>query len=72
MPLLVECPIKPEVQGLQAFAFFVVTVNDEHTNLGSKKAQRLNLKKVYAPAELCLKFLFESDWYFFNITKSGF
>ena len=29
-----------EVQGLQAFAFFVVTVNDEHTKPESKRKIR--------------------------------
>ena len=32
--------IKQEVQGLQAFAFFVVTVNDGHTKLRFKKKRR--------------------------------
>ena len=45
MSLLVECPIKPEVQGLQALAFFVVTVNDEHTNLGSKESIAVKFKE---------------------------
>ena len=31
---------KQEVQGLQAFAFSVVTVNDEHTNPSFKRKRR--------------------------------
>ena len=39
-----------EVQGPQAFAFSVVTVNYEHTrNLGSKESAGLNLKWAYLP-----------------------
>ena len=54
---------------LQTFAFTIVTVNDEHTKPRSKSA---GVKcKEDTCAELCLKLLFESDWYFCNITKSG-
>ena len=34
---LKKCSYKQGVPGLQAFAFYVVTVNDEHKKLGSKK-----------------------------------
>ena len=57
--------LKQEVQGLQAFAFSVVTVNDEHTKSVEVKF------KAGISAKLCLKLWFESDWYFSNITRSG-
>ena len=57
MHLLVECPIKPEVQGLQAFAFFVVTVNDEHTNLGSKESMAVKFKEGICARRIVFKAL---------------
>ena len=54
---------------LQTFAFTIVTVNDEHTKPRSKSAE-IKCKEGIR-AELCLKLLFESDWYFCDITKSG-
>ena len=59
-----------EVQGPQAFAFSVVTVNSEHTKPRFKRKRRVKFK-VGIPAELCLKVWFKSNWYFCNITKSG-
>ena len=59
-----------EVQGPQAFAFSVVTVNYEHTKPRFKRKRRVKFK-VGIPAELCLKVWFKSDWYFCNIIKSG-
>ena len=42
--------LKQGVQGLEAFAFCVVTVIDEHTKLSFKrKLIGLNLKKAYVP-----------------------
>ena len=38
--------------------------------VGSKESVGLKFKKSIC-TELCLKFWFESDWYFSNITKSG-
>ena len=64
---------KQEVQGLQAFVFSVVTVNDEHTKLRFKRKRR-GMRWAYALgvcAELYLKPWFESDCYFCNNTKSG-
>ena len=58
------------VQGLQAFAFSVVTVKDEHTKpLDLKESVEVKFKEGIC-AKLCLTFWFESDWYFCNITKS--
>ena len=64
--------LKQEVQGLQAFAFSAVTVNYGHTKhtIGSKESVGVKFKEGIC-AELCLKLWFESDWYFCNITKSG-
>ena len=60
------CNTKQEVQKLQAFAFSVVTVNDEHNKPRFKRKRRSlkKFKKGIRP-ELCLKL-----WYFSNITKS--
>ena len=55
-----------QVQGLQKLAFSVVTVNDEHT----KENRGVKFKESVC-AELRLKLWFESDWYFCNISKSG-
>ena len=61
---------KQEVQGLQAFVPPVVTVNDEVRNLGLKESVGVKFKEGIC-AKFCLKLWFESDWYFCNITKSG-
>ena len=45
-----------EVQGLQAFAFCVVTVNDEHL-LGSKESLRVKFKDGIC-TKLCFKLWF--------------
>ena len=59
------------VQGLQAFIFCVVAVNDEHTK-PRFKSKALGVKfKDGICAEICLKLWFESDWYFCNTTESG-
>ena len=50
--------------------FCVVTVNNKHTNLRSKGSVGVKHKDDIS-AELCLKLSFESDWYFCNITESG-
>ena len=39
-------------------------------NLGSKESLGVKFKdRIYT--EFCLKLWFESDWYFYNITESG-
>ena len=53
------------VQGLQPFAFCLVTVNNEQMK-GFKESLGVKFKD-----ELRLKLWFESDWYFCNITESG-
>ena len=54
---------------MQAFAFYVVTVNDKHTNLGAQ--ERVGVKYIDGLyAKFCLKLWFESDWYFCNMTES--
>ena len=50
-------------QGLEAFAFCVVTVNNI-PNLGSKRSVGVIYKDDLC-TELRLKLWFESDWYFF-------
>ena len=50
-------------QGLEAFAFCVVTVNNI-PNLGSKRGVGVIYKDDLC-TELRLKLWFESDWYFF-------
>ena len=52
------------------FACFVVTVNDEHTKFKLKLKLRVKFKDGTC-VELCLKLWFEIDWYFCNITESG-
>ena len=54
--------MEQEVQGLQAFPFSVVTVNDEHTKpkIDSKDSVGVKFKEGIC-AELCLKLCFESD-----------
>ena len=60
-----------EVQGLQAFVFSVVTVNDEQTKPMTDLKESVGVKfKEGICAELCLKLWFKSDWHFCNITKS--
>ena len=51
------------------FDFCVVTINDEHTKLGSKGSVGVKHKDDIC-ADLHLKLCFESDWYFSNITES--
>ena len=56
-------------QGLEAFAFCVVTVNNI-PELGSKRRIEVIYKDDLC-TELRLKLWFESDWYFFfDITES--
>ena len=55
-------------QGLEAFAFCVVTVNNI-PNLGSKRSVGVIYKDDLC-TELRLKLWFESDWYFFLILPS--
>ena len=62
--------IKQKVQGLQAFAFSVVTVNDEHTKPRLKKIVRVKFKECIF-TQLCLKPWFESDWYFCSVPRSA-
>ena len=62
--------IKQEVQGLQAFAFSVVTVNDEHTKPRLKKILGVNFKEGIF-TQFCLKPWFESDWYFGSVPRSA-
>ena len=61
---------KQGVQGLQAFAFSVVIVNDEHREPRFKESVGVKFKEGIC-AEWCLKFRFESDWCFCKITESG-
>ena len=64
--------MQQEVQGQQTFNFSVATVDDEHTKSTGVSKESVGAKfKEGACAELCLKLLFESDWYFCNINKSG-
>ena len=58
---------KTKTLRLQAFAFCVVNVNDEHTKPRFKLKRRVKYKDGIC-AELCLSLWFESDWYFCNIT----
>ena len=51
---------KQGVQGLQAFAFSVVIVNDEHREPRFKESVGVKFKEGIC-AEWCLKFRFESD-----------
>ena len=48
--------MEQEVQGLEAFPFSIVTVNDEHTKptIGSKESVGVKFKEGIC-AELCLK-----------------
>ena len=57
---------KQGVQGLQALAFCVVTVNDGHTEPSAEVKYKDGIC-----SELCLKLWFDSDWYLCNITESG-
>ena len=57
--------IEKRSPGTTSVSFFVVTVNDEHTNLGSKESIGVKFKEVIC-TKLCLK-----PWYFCNITISG-
>ena len=49
--MLASLIIKEGVQGLQVFAFWILTVNDKHTKQVwvENKAQGLNLKLAYVP-----------------------
>ena len=61
---------KQGVKGLKAFAFYVVTANDECMKPRFKRNLEVEFKDS-ACAELCLKLGFEKDWYCCNITLSG-
>ena len=61
---------KQGVQELQAFAFCVVTINNNHANLGSRGSIGVKYKDDIC-GKLSLQLWFESDWYFCNITESG-
>ena len=69
--LIASLILKQGVQGLQAFTFCILIINDEHTKQTQvqNKAQGLNIKKAYVPN--CLKLQFESNGYFCNFTESG-
>ena len=62
---------KKGVQELQAFAFCVVTVNDEHAKPRFKRKLIAVKFKDGICTESRLKIWFESDWYFFNVAESG-
>ena len=51
-------------------AFNGLTFTDEHTRQTKKKEAGVKYKNDICVG-LCLKLLFESDWYFCNITLSG-
>ena len=59
------------VQGLQVFAFRILTVKDEHPKPRFKRKRSVKYKDGLC-VKLCLKLWFESDWYFCNITVLGF
>ena len=46
---------KQQVQGLQAFAFSIVTINNKHAKPRSKESVGVKFKEGIC-AELCLKF----------------
>ena len=62
--------VKQGVQGLQAFACYVVTINDEHM----KPRFKIKLTEFKLKDDICTKLglnlWFESDWYFYNIAES--
>ena len=62
---------KQGVQGLQAFACDVVTINDEHM----KPRFKIKLTEFKLKDDICTKLglnlWFESDWHFCNIAESG-
>ena len=60
---------KQGIQGVQAFTFCVVNVNNEHTKPRFKRKIEVKSKDDIC-AKLCLKLWFESEWYFCNVTES--
>ena len=52
------------------FAFTAVSVYDERTKPRFERKRRDKFKEVIG-AELCLKLWLGRDWYFCNITESG-
>ena len=63
--------VKQGVQGVQAFTFYIVTVNDEHAKPRFKRKLTEFRFKEGICTELCLKLWFQRDWYFCNIAESG-